>query len=69
MKNAKLIDRQKNSLREAFGESITKLANNNKKIIVLDSDLAGGTGVHHFRKKHFNTYHMTTKIFTTGRFT
>ena len=56
MKNAKLIDRQKNSLREAFGESITKLANNNKKIIVLDSDLAGGTGVHHFRKKHFKQF-------------
>ena len=56
MKNPELIAKKQGSLREAFGESITKLANNNKKIILLDADIAGGTGAHHFRKKHFKQF-------------
>src|SRR5262249_3600493 len=40
------------SLREAFGKSLTSLANECKQLVVLDADIAGGTGVHHFRKSH-----------------
>ena len=46
----------KESLREAFGISLTKLSKKNKKILVLDADLNGGTGVHHFRKKIPNQF-------------
>lgn len=52
MSNPNLIAKSSNSLREAFGQSITKIAKTNKKIVVLDADLAGGTGCHHFLKKH-----------------
>lgn len=44
------------SLRESFGEAITKLGNYNKKIILLDADLSGGTGAHHFKKKYKNQF-------------
>src|SRR6195952_4309371 len=40
------------SLREAFGKSLSKLADEFPNMVVLDADLAGGTGVHHFRKSH-----------------
>src|ERR1700748_2914546 len=40
------------SLREAFGKSLSALAQEFPKLVVLDADLAGGTGVHHFRKSH-----------------
>ncbi len=56
MKQPNLIAKTNNSLREAFGKSITYLAKNNKKIIVLDADLAGGTGCHHFLKKYPNRF-------------
>lgn len=52
MSNPNLIAKSSNSLREAFGQSITKIAKTNKKIVVLDADLAGGTGCHHFLKKY-----------------
>lgn len=52
MSNPNLIAKSSNSLREAFGQSITKIARTNKKIVVLDADLAGGTGCHHFLKKY-----------------
>ena len=52
MSNPDLIAKSSGSLREAFGKSITKIAKNNKKIVVLDADLAGGTGCHHFLKKY-----------------
>ena len=47
-----LVSKHAGSLREAFGKSITKIAKNNKKIVILDADLAGGTGAHHFKKKY-----------------
>ena len=56
MNNPELIAKKQGSLREAFGESITKLTYKNKKIILLDADIAGGTGAHHFRKKHINQF-------------
>lgn len=40
------------SLREAFGKALSALANEFPKVVVLDADIAGGTGVHHFRKSH-----------------
>ncbi|HWC63727.1 MAG TPA: hypothetical protein VG501_08895, partial [Rhizomicrobium sp.] len=38
------------SLREAFGKALTALAPSYPDLVVLDADIAGGTGVHHFRK-------------------
>ena len=52
MSNPKLIAKSTGSLREAFGKSITKIASTNKKIVILDADLAGGTGCYHFLKKY-----------------
>ena len=52
MNKINLIGKSLGSLREAFGLSITKIAKVNKKIIVLDADLSGGTGCHHFLKKY-----------------
>jgi transketolase len=40
------------SLREAFGKTLSALADEFPKLVVLDADIAGGTGVHHFRKSH-----------------
>lgn len=40
------------SLREAFGKTLSSLADEFPKLVVLDADLAGGTGVHHIRKSH-----------------
>jgi len=45
-----LIGSSGDSLREAFGKSLVDLANKYPKLVVLDADIAGGTGVHHFRK-------------------
>lgn len=48
-KKPALIAKTGDSLREAFGKELTKLAKVHKKVVVLDADIAGGTGVHHFR--------------------
>src|SRR5580698_5093873 len=40
------------SLREAFGKALSNLGDEFPNMVVLDADLAGGTGVHHFRKSH-----------------
>ena len=47
-----LIGTSGNSLREAFGKALSALADEFPKLVVLDADIAGGTGVHHFRKSH-----------------
>jgi transketolase len=53
MSNApSLIASSGDSLREAFGKSLSALADQFPKLVVLDADIAGGTGVHHFRKSH-----------------
>jgi len=44
-----LIGTQGDSLREAFGKALVKLADQHKNFVVLDADVAGGTGTHHFR--------------------
>jgi len=38
--------------REAFGKELTRIAPDFPKLVVLDADVAGGTGVHHFRKAY-----------------
>jgi transketolase len=45
-----LIGTSGDSLREAFGKALASLAQEFPKLVVLDADIAGGTGVHHFRK-------------------
>jgi len=47
-----LIGTSGDSLREAFGKALSELASEFPKLVVLDADIAGGTGVHHFRKDH-----------------
>ena len=47
-----LIGTSGDSLREAFGKTLSSLADEFPKLVVLDADIAGGTGVHHFRKSH-----------------
>jgi transketolase len=47
-----LIGTSGDSLREAFGKALVQLAENYPKFVVLDADIAGGTGVHHFRKSN-----------------
>jgi transketolase len=47
-----LLGSSGDSLREAFGKALTGLAPSYPDLVVLDADIAGGTGVHHFRKAH-----------------
>ncbi len=50
-KKPKLIASGGDSLRESFGKTLVSLAEKYPKVVVLDADIAGGTGVHHFRDK------------------
>jgi transketolase len=45
-----LLGTSGDSLREACGKELTKIAPDYPNIVVLDADIAGGTGMHHFRK-------------------
>lgn len=47
-----LIGKSGDSLREAFGKTLSAVADQNPNVVVLDADIAGGTGVHHFRSSH-----------------
>src|SRR5580692_10554279 len=47
-----LIGTSGDSLREAFGKALSSLADEFPQLVVLDADIAGGTGAHHFRKSH-----------------
>jgi transketolase len=47
-----LIGTSGDSLREAFGKALSALADEFPQLVVLDADIAGGTGVHHIRKSH-----------------
>jgi len=47
-----LIGSSGDSLREAFGKELTRIAPEFPNLVVLDADVAGGTGVHHFRKAY-----------------
>src|SRR5271154_1006490 len=52
MSDPALIAANGESLREAFGKALSSLADEFPRLVVLDADIAGGTGVHHFRKSH-----------------
>ncbi|HTQ14933.1 MAG TPA: transketolase C-terminal domain-containing protein [Rhizomicrobium sp.] len=52
MSNPALIGTSGDSLREAFGKALSGLADEFGNVVVLDADIAGGTGAHHFRKSH-----------------
>ena len=45
-----LLGSSGDSLREACGKALTKIALDYPSVVVLDADIAGGTGMHHFRK-------------------
>ncbi|HWU24956.1 MAG TPA: transketolase C-terminal domain-containing protein [Rhizomicrobium sp.] len=47
-----LIGTSGDSLREAFGRALSSVAGEYPNLVVLDADIAGGTGTHHFRKSH-----------------
>jgi transketolase len=40
------------SLREAFGRALAELMDRREDVVVLDADVAGGTGAHHVRSAH-----------------
>ena len=40
------------SLRESCGKALTSYADKYENIVILDADIAGGTGMHHFRDKY-----------------
>lgn len=46
-----LIGTSGDSLREAFGKALADLAPEFPDLVVLDADIAGGTGAHHFRSR------------------
>ena len=52
MASPQLIASNGDSLREAFGKALSEYADDYPNVVVLDADIAGGTGVHHFRKSH-----------------
>jgi transketolase len=47
-----LIGSSGDTLREAFGKALTGVASRYPSLVVLDADVAGGTGTHHFRRAH-----------------
>jgi transketolase len=49
-KAPQLLGSSGDSLREACGKELTRIANVHPRVVVLDADIAGGTGMHHFRK-------------------
>jgi len=53
-----LIGSSGDSLREAFGKALTELADDFPNAVVLDADVAGGTGAHHFRTHHPDRFYQ-----------
>src|SRR6266571_1907935 len=47
-----LIGSSGETLREAFGKALTGVAAAYPSLVVLDADVAGGTGMHHFRRAY-----------------
>ena len=47
-----LIGTSGTTLREAFGKALTEMAGRYPALVVLDADVAGGTGTHHFRRAY-----------------
>ncbi len=57
-KGPDLIGSSGDSLREAFGKTISSLANKYPNFVVFDADVAGGTGTHHFQKSNPNRFYQ-----------
>ena len=51
-----LIASNGDSLREAFGKALVKLADKYPDFVVLDADVAGGTGTYHFKKNILKSF-------------
>lgn len=47
-----LLGSSGDTLREAFGRALVELADAYPELVVVDADVAGGTGTHHFRSAH-----------------
>ncbi len=47
-----LVGKTGDSLREAFGRALVEIAAERDDVVVLDADIAGGTGAHHFRSAY-----------------
>ncbi len=47
-----LIGTSGGSMREAFGLALVEIMHERGDVVVLDADIAGGTGTHHVRKEH-----------------
>ncbi len=47
-----LLGTSGDSLREAFGRALAQQGAERPDVVVLDADIAGGTGAHHFRAAH-----------------
>ena len=52
MSNPNLIASSGQTLREVFGRSLVELADSHPSFLVLDADVAGGTGAYHFRSAY-----------------
>ena len=46
------------SLREAFGRTLVKLADKYRNFVVFDGDVAAGTGTHHFMKSNPDRFYQ-----------
>jgi len=51
-----LVGTVPNTLREAFGEALAELMRSRPEVVVVDGDVAGGTGTHHVRAAHPNRF-------------
>ncbi len=47
-----LLGSSSDTLRDAFGRALVKMADEGREFVVFDADVAGGTGAHHFRKAY-----------------
>jgi transketolase len=53
-----LIGASGDTLREAFGRTLVKLIPDYPDLVVLDADIAGGTGTHHVRREYPNHFYQ-----------
>lgn len=58
MSSPALIGSSGDTLREAFGRALSKLGAERDDFLVLDADIAGGTGTHHFRRDFPNRFYQ-----------
>jgi len=53
-----LIGSSGDTLRESFGRTLASLIPAFPELVVLDADIAGGTGTHHVRKEHPQAFYQ-----------